>query len=288
MIAASGALGGAAWLVLGLVAVARPSFAADAKDEASRLLKEGNEAIRTGRAEDALRAFKRAYEAYPSPKIRINLAEAYRQTGDLGAAVREYERYLDETDDPSSKIVKAARQRVDELLPRTARVEVLATRGDSIWVDDVKVGTAPVDPFAVTPGRRRIRVGPLGAEATYPVDAVAGQRHSVEATRSEPVVVAPPPPAPTPTLGASKTPEIPVERTAPVVAAKPRPAPPLVVTPRETDADDGIATKWWFWTIIVVAVAGVGVGVAAAAGGTEAAAPPELGSTKITDGWTRL
>ncbi|MBI2378942.1 MAG: hypothetical protein HYV07_33415 [Deltaproteobacteria bacterium] len=276
------------FLVLGAVA----ANAEDAKEEASRLLDEGNEAIRTGRPNDALEAFRKAYAAFPSPKIRLNLAEAYRQIGDPGAAVREYERFVDETEEPAGKLAKAAMQRISELSPEVGRIDVRARRGDKIWVDGVLIGEAPIDPIAATAGSRKVQAGQRPLDFEEVVAVSSGQRTLVDATRLEQAARDATPPIGAEPVISSPVLESPTPAIPDVEGTESKPRPEAIVRPEpkpETQAeeDEGIASKWWFWTVVGVAVAGVGVGVVAASS-SGSTLEGELGVTKLSEGWTRL
>jgi tetratricopeptide (TPR) repeat protein len=75
--------------------------------------------------------------------------------------------------------------------------------------------------------------------------------------------------------------EVPVETATVAEAPPPPPMPTLALPPPEPEPvpepepeseSDGVATKWWFWTLLVVGAAAVGGGVYAV---TRASAPPD-------------
>src|SRR5688500_14358724 len=88
--------------------------AAPPKAEAGRLVERGNKHFDAGRYKLAIRAYERALEKYPSPRILVNLAEAQWRIGHWGAALVNFRKFIDEGDArPGSKIYKSISARME-------------------------------------------------------------------------------------------------------------------------------------------------------------------------------
>jgi hypothetical protein len=148
----------------------------DAKEEAKRLVNEGNQAFEAGDFAAALLHFQKAYEAYPSPKILVNLGETHRAREDWVQAVLHYERFLRERG-PDEHMVKEVESRIAELNEKVGRIEVAAENA-SATVD----GEAVEGPLVVVaPGEHRLVVRREGhLEFTRTVSVSAGETERVE------------------------------------------------------------------------------------------------------------
>lgn len=104
----------------------------ESMEVARRLFREGVEAARASRWDDARDRFTRTLAIRPAPIIRFNLAVAYENLGRFVAAMDLYRQFVRETPseaDPAR--VAAAQQRITEFERRVARLRVEAT-GDEV------------------------------------------------------------------------------------------------------------------------------------------------------------
>lgn len=160
----------------------------------------------------ALVEFERAYEIDPKYQVLYNIAESHYQLLDYANALRTFRRYLEEG---GAKIPFKRRKDVEaEIVTLSKRVATLTVTtnepGATIAIDDVYVGTTPLEPLMVSSGRRKVTAKlPGRPSVTERVDLAGGDEKSL-ALEIEPL----PPPAP-------------VEK--PPSAAPP--APPSVVPP---------------------------------------------------------
>lgn len=239
-------------LVLGLMAAPEGEGEAEEdvaarKTEAGEHLDRGNELLQSGQAAEALDAYRAAYDAYPSPKIYFNIAEAERELGRLVEAAENYQRVVDEVE-PESPLVGAAQEKLDALDQALARVTVSTDpQGAEVRVGDRVLGLSPILDARVEPGMG-VEVAVLLGDRrqTRTVDLVAGESQAVSISLIE---IAPPPPPP----------------------------PPIVEEP--------LTSKWWFWTAIGAGIvaAGTAVGVAVATSGDGFDPNPELGTFPFRD-----
>lgn len=256
-----------------------PAFAqgdAEAKQRAAKLIDEGNGLFEQKQFEAALKKYEAAYEAYQSPKILLNLAEAHRALGYNDRAARAYEQFLAETDEGSAaKQRRLANQRLEEILPQLGHIAIESEReGVQVWIDGVEAGRTPLEPIRVEPGRREVRAEAEGFEPFR-------DHLMVPAGQTEPMKLA----------LVSKN-----QNRAGMMALDPdrTQTTPSIVAPEEpttvrTEADgEPLTSKWWVWAIAgVVVVAGVGIGIAAASGGDDFVPAGELSPTG-TSQWERF
>lgn len=83
---------------LGVAVTARTAHAEGSTREsrmAKRFAREGARAFAAGQYNEAISAFRTAFELYPKPELLFNLAQAQRISGDHAAALRSYERYVE-------------------------------------------------------------------------------------------------------------------------------------------------------------------------------------------------
>lgn len=225
------------------------------KAEARARLDAGNQLLREQRYEGALAEYEAAYSAYPSPKIRLNIAEAHFQLGNWARAYRNYGAFLDETDS-SSELHAAAQTRRTELEAKIGFLELESpVEGALVRVDGEPEGETPLAPIPVNPGRHTVVVEKDGYRRFEAAEVLtSGERRSV--------VVA----------------LLPVQ-TTPTIVAKPEPP---------ASDDSSVLEKWWFWAIVGgVVVVGAGVAIAATTGGSDFLPSGELGSS-ATSTWERF
>lgn len=232
----------------------------EAKKRAGALIDDGNRQMGAEHPERALRSYEQAYEAYPSPKILINLAEAERALGHTTQALALYRRFLAEgAPEPGSRLERGVRERIDELQKELGFLRLLGAReGTAIRVDGRPAGTAPLEPIPLAPGLHRIETELPGYEPQRTeTKVVSGQTVEVE-LHSVP--------------------------STPAIEAAPAPA---VVAPVMAE-DDAITGRWWFWSAIAVGAAAVAtVVVVASTSGGGFLPEGELGATRTSD-WRRF
>lgn len=236
----------AAALVLALLALGAPSE--DSKSIAARLLAEGNEAFAAGRAAEALTRYRAAYDAYPSPKIQMNIGEAHLALGQRVAAARAFHAVVDSVP-PESPVFAAADKRLAELDAFLGRLTVTSAPEAKLRLDGEERGTTPLVGAILEAGAHDL-------ELNAPDHVKHRRRVTVEAGRSATVAV--------------------------TLESVPALVPP--VQDREPP-NDGVA--WWVWAGAGVAAAAavVAVIVIAAGGGDDFVPGGELGRTSL-DEWS--
>ena len=243
-------------MLFALLAVA---IMAPNKEEAGRHLERGNALFEAGNAEAALEAYHDAYAAYPSPKIRFNIAEAYRELDQQVEAAAHYENVIAELDQ-DSPLVRLSQERLDELDEQLGHLSVVATPdGADILVNGDQVGTSSVSGVRLMPGRLEVTAILGDEERGQVVELGPGQRRTLT---FELLAIPLPDPDPDPDLAPDLDPNLVHESQAP------------------------IHKKWWFWAALAggVALAAAGVTVAVTARGDNFVPGGELGTTSI-DQW---
>jgi len=129
-----------------------------AKKRAKRMEKVGKVAYKKGRYDDAIIAFKAAYEALPKPKFLYNLARCHEKKGALAEAAGYYERYLTEAPDAEDReAVETQASFLTEKLKQTmARLAVTSKPpGAGLRVEGEGTRLDVATPWAawLTPGR---------------------------------------------------------------------------------------------------------------------------------------
>jgi hypothetical protein len=136
------------------------------------------------------------------------------------------------SDEPAERLADA-RARIAELEQRVGRVALaIEPAGARVLVDGRELGTTPLtEPLRVGPGTHVIEVRLDGfAELRREVTVAQGERVEIVAA-----------------LTATGSTE---------VEPPPLPVAPLPEDQAVEEEDGGIATEWWFWTILGVVVAG--------------------------------
>ncbi len=244
-----------AWaLVLLILGGAPPDGGEDTTDpkvEAGRYLETGNAALESGDTAAALDAYRAAYDAFPSPKIFYNMAEAHREQGDLVEAANLYERVIVELPE-DSPLVAASQDRLTELDARVGHLSVTTEPiGARVEMNGRELGVSPVAELRVPPGTIELRASLDGRSQLESVVVPAGEARSVSIDLV-------------------------------VVSAQP-PPPPSVAVVEETT----LVQKWWFWTAIGFGVVAAGTAVALVATSGDNFRPQgELPTTSLND-WPR-
>ena len=96
---------------------------AEAEAEAMALYAQGEEHYNAGRIDEALLAFRKAYQLLPAPGLLVNIGQCFRQLGDHPNAVLAFERYLkDEPEADNRTEVEELIAAERALLPKPAAV----------------------------------------------------------------------------------------------------------------------------------------------------------------------
>lgn len=172
----SGMYRGVALLALMLFCVTSRA-SADQKDDAERLLQEGNQLADGGDYGGALEKYRAAHDLYPSPRLLINIGTALRHGGRNAEAAEAYEAFvLHEQAEPEMKqeIMQILKRDID---PLTARIAiVVGTAGATVRVDGVEVhGSSGRHSKRVDPGEHTVTAQKAGyATEVATVRLVAG------------------------------------------------------------------------------------------------------------------
>jgi hypothetical protein len=220
-------------------AAAEPTEADRAR--ARTLFDSGVAALRAENYPDALAAFEQSWQLNPRPLVMYNIAMCQRALFDYPAAIGSFGTYLEVaagTTEPEDRLADA-RTQIAELERLVAQVALaVEPAGARVLVDGREVGTTPLaEPLRVGPGQHVIEVRRDGyGDFRREVAVEQGERVEIVATLTPALAtVGPLPVGPSLTSPLESLPEV------------------------ESEEEGGIATKWWFWTIIGVVVAGAGV-----------------------------
>jgi len=238
--------------LIGLLAIVSVASAQDARSSAMarRLFREGVQLAEDGQHEQAVERFRRAAGLRAAPAISYNMAQSLVSLGRYVEAVEALRSVQREV--PSGDVREMADELLESVEPRICNLTV-SLDGDPAGVE-IKIDgellvaeaigiEAPIDPGSHL--LEAIRDGTPVASETVEV----AEGGSQEVTLVIPQVVEASdvtlPPAEDPTTS-------PLDGSAP------------------DDSSGGIASRWWFWTLIGVVVVGAGVGIALAlTSGTE-------------------
>jgi tetratricopeptide (TPR) repeat protein len=172
--------------------------------EADKHFRHGVELYKESNYAAALVEFQRAYEIDPKFQVLYNIGETQYQLQDYAGALATFRRYLDEG---KNKIGFKRRKDVEaEIVTLSKRVAKLGVRtnedGATISIDDVVVGTSPLEPIVVSAGRRKVTAALSGrVPVTRMIDLAGGDDETIEleiAPLPKPVEIVKPPPAPPP------------------------------------------------------------------------------------------
>ena len=228
-----------AWLLAASAAAEQPAAGPDKKGQARAKLVEGDRLLKLGEFQQAMAAFKDAYDLYPSPKIRYNFGLAYEGMGRNADALEAFDAFLIEATDASPETRDRAVAARNTLLGRVGTLRVVAdVEGATIVIDGRDMGkTAPAREIRLDPGPHLLLVDRGGGTAPFT------QRLDVAAGAAVTVVVRLTAPAP-----------VTSEAAATAVAAPPQ-APPSRQPASTGGLDRGRA---WRTAGIATAAAGAG------------------------------
>lgn len=167
-------------LALGVALLGQARAAAQEEEAvARREFRAGLDAARAEDWQEALEHFERAYELVPRSSILANLASAQRQTGQLLAARRSYQLWLEDPEPALTERVRVELAEVQRLIPQiTIEVDQGFGSGDAITLDGDEVRQD--EAIDVDPGRRSIAVRRQGEVVVQVrVDADPGEREVV-------------------------------------------------------------------------------------------------------------
>ena len=136
---------------------------ADDKDEALRLLDEGDALLRKGRPADALAKYQQAYNTVRSPKLYYPIAKAEVELGRYLDALAHFQQILVEVEPGSAKdaqLLADSEAQIEELKAKIGMLSLdVSPEGASVSVDGVELGNAPLaDAVPLLPGAHTYRV----------------------------------------------------------------------------------------------------------------------------------
>jgi hypothetical protein len=148
-------------MALALLVQAGQAGAQDDEARARALFVEGAEHYSAEEYEAAAEAFAASHAIRPVPVVLFNLAQALRFAGRPGAALRAFEAYLVEEDDPGASRRRAVEAAIAELQGEVGSVQLALTPSvpASVELDGHPVTNVdPREPFAVGPGTHELRI----------------------------------------------------------------------------------------------------------------------------------
>lgn len=176
-------------------AIALPAWSQPSDDattvQARARFKEGVEAFDKGKYEEARLAFLQAYTLKKHPSVLLNLAQSTAKSNRPLEAAGYFKQYLKEANTATPQQRKDAEKGLEEVRTKLGTINVVASPGTEVTLDDQKVGTAPVDILDVEPGQHTVKGG--GQSVT--VTSVAGQRAEARLLKDESPTPATPTPA---------------------------------------------------------------------------------------------
>lgn len=235
--------------------------------------KEGMDASKAGRWEEARTAFQRSYEVWPRPLTLLNLAGAQVESGRLVAASESYRRFVREASAPGAepKAVEqksAAQQALASVEARLPRVRVRVDNlqdADSVDMDGQPLSSGMLGVYyPADPQEHRVSVTRGGVQVATSTFRLKDQE------TKEVVLVAPA------AAAAAVAPKVASGR--PETSERPAwfKATPDQPQPEHPSGGGGVFSSPWFWGItgtLVAAGAVTGVLLATRSSGGEAPAP---------------
>ena len=192
------------------------------------LLREGNDLFRGDRFAEALRAYREAYQRFPSPKLFFNIARCEESLGHRPQAMVNMRAFVKQAVDADPAVRADAEQRIAELKRALAGVDGSALPANAaVSFDGQSVGLTPFgDLLWLEPGAHRVAVERAGKPLWVT---------TVEGRAGETLALNIPEPM-------SETPQTP-PAGGPEGTSPPQPA----AAPR---------SRWWIWVGLGVLVAG--------------------------------
>jgi len=150
--------------------------------EARKAFEEGVVAYQDGNYALAAERFGSAQLLKPHPEVLLNLAQSQLKARQFAAAATHFRAYLTQTQRENA----TASNGLADAKTQVAEVEILASDGTEIVVDQTSVGTAPLpQPLYLEPGEHRV----VSGERTETILVAAGQSTVVDLL-SEPTALA--------------------------------------------------------------------------------------------------
>ncbi len=158
---------------------------------------EGVEFYDKGQYENARASFLQAYALRKHPAVLLNLAQSSLRSNHTLDAAHYFQQYLRESSGLTAAQRTLAEQGLAEARQKLGHIEVSALAGADVFVDNERVGTAPLaEAVDVEPGSHMVKA----RTDELKVDVAAGQRVTARfgagGPVAIPVVVAPPIPPP--------------------------------------------------------------------------------------------
>jgi hypothetical protein len=143
---------------------------------AKKRFAEGKSLFDAGKFGEAARVFYEAYELSGKPELLYNVAQAYRQAGELVESQRYYKRYLDELPDApnAEEVLENIIQLQQEIAKTFARIQVDSgeEEGKGVFVDaEAEARCQTPCTLILTPGEHKVRVADRGAARGLKVKA---------------------------------------------------------------------------------------------------------------------
>jgi hypothetical protein len=248
-------------------------------DEATKLKKQGDQAMLDLHYDDALAAYEKSYALKQNPALHYNRGRAFEALGRWADALDAYERFLRDAPAELRARVPTLADHVVEIRKRVTTLTLnVSTSGARVLLRDAVVGTSPLaGPLRVNAGKAKLEVSADGYE-TYvkELDLPGGEATTIDvalkAKTTGGTLVIRCEPAALVTLDGKPAGSAPLEQN--VVAGShtitltkdgyvTRTATVVVEdggrkeTSFSLEREEGITSKWWFWTGVgVVAVGG--------------------------------
>ncbi len=235
-----------------LCALGGSAHAADADpiEDAEARYVEGQQLHDAGQEDAARLKFEQAYSVLKAPRVLFSLARTEQLTAHPLQAIRHYRELLRDPQVPLDLKVKAS-QAVDALERETARLDIHATAGAVLVLDDDAARSVPQELIDVAPGKHRIDLAFGSTKQHVDVELANGETKRLDVVFEEPA--------------------------APVAATSPERAPPPPVGERTWNGTRIGLTA----ALATVGVTGIVIGVASSAAAVNADDRIQAANTKL-------
>jgi hypothetical protein len=267
------------FLLLGLVLVARPSFAQDraTREKADHLKVSADDAMDNLRYAEALDGYQQAYTLTHDPKFLYNMGRALGALSRYPEAVDSLARFRSEAPSDLRAKVPQLEQLINDFQKHVSRLVVRSNvAGARVLVRDKAVGATPLGEVKVNAGHATIEVAAVDYETQKKeVDLPEGgalelQFELVKATNLGVLFVRATPPATASWIDGKAGSGTPLEVSLPPGSHRlllsrdgyrDLSTSAVVERGRRNELDltlektPSVVTRWWFWTIVGVALA---------------------------------
>jgi len=142
---------------------------------------EGVEFFDKGQFENARAAFLQAYALKKHPAVLINLAQSCAKSNHWVDAAKYYQQYLREAQGITPQQKSEAERGLGEARGKIGRLDIQAGAGSEIYVDNERVGTAPLsEPLDVETGAHAVRIKGSEGSSEQRVSVTGGQLLAVK------------------------------------------------------------------------------------------------------------